>query len=63
MLQCLLGDGEGVEVSVKTGSGEEEGWEEVTTSDDVTDDEKDDCSDEEDETSEVKTGVDVDPSI
>ena len=62
MLQCLLGDGEGVEVSVKTGSSEEEGWEEVTTSDDVTDDEKDDCSDEEDETSEVKTGVDVDPS-
>ena len=36
MLHCLLGDGEGVEVSVKTCSSEEEGWEEVTTSDDVT---------------------------
>ena len=30
MLHCLLGDGEGVEVSVKTGPSEEEGWEEVS---------------------------------
>ena len=35
MLHCLLGDGEGVEVSVKTGPSEEEGWKEGTTSDDV----------------------------
>ena len=36
MLHCLLGDGEGVEVSVNTGSSEEDGGEEVTTLDDVT---------------------------